>query len=81
MLDCVELEMKMAEMMTRQETSGFRFDVNAAERVRNELTEEAQALEEKIKSRFIYVPGKVYTPKRANKTKGYVAGAPMTKLT
>ena len=81
MLDCVELEMRMAEMMTRQETSGFRFDVSAAERVRNELQDEAVALEQTIKSRFVYVPGKVYTPKRANKTKGYVAGAPMTKLT
>ena len=37
-------------------------------------------LEQTITSRFVYVPGKVYTPKRANKTKGYVAGAPMTKL-
>ena len=80
MLDCVELEMRMAQIMTTQETSGFRFDVTAAERVRNELQEEVEQLESKIKSRFIYVPGKVYTPKRANKTKGYVAGAPMTKL-
>ena len=80
MLDCVELEMRMAQIMTTQETSGFRFDVTAAERVRNELQAETEALEAKIKSRFIYVPGKVYTPKRANKTKGYVAGAPMTKL-
>ena len=80
MLDCVELEMRMAQIMTTQETSGFRFDVTAAERVRNELQEETEQLEAKIKSRFIYVPGKVYTPKRANKTKGYVAGAPMTKL-
>ena len=80
MLDCVELEMRMAQIMTTQETSGFRFDVTAAERVRNELQEEVEQLEAKIKSRFIYVPGKVYTPKRANKTKGYVAGAPMTKL-
>jgi len=80
MLDCVELEMQMAQIMSQQEASGFRFDVTAAERVRGELQEEATQLEQSIQSRYIYVPGKVYTPKRANKTKGYVAGAPMTKL-
>tara|TARA_Y100000817_G_scaffold60478_3_gene45257 strand:+ start:2671 stop:3972 length:1302 start_codon:yes stop_codon:yes gene_type:complete len=80
MLDCVELEMRMAQIMAQQEASGFRFDVTAAERVRGELQAEAQQLESTIQSRYVYVPGKVYTPKRANKTKGYVAGAPMTKL-
>ena len=80
MLDCVNLEMRMAQIMTQQELSGFRFDVNAAERVRGELQQEVEDIQAKIQSRYIYVPGKVYTPKRANKTKGYVAGAPMTKL-
>jgi DNA polymerase-1 len=80
MLDCVELEMRMAEIMSQQETSGFRFDVEAAERVRNELSAEMQELETEIIRRFPYVPGKVFTPKRQNKSKGYVAGAPFTKL-
>ena len=80
MLDCVELEMRMAEIMSQQETSGFRFDVEAAERVRNELSAEMQELEAEIIKRFPYVPGKVFTPKRQNKSKGYVAGASFTKL-
>ena len=80
MLDCVELEMRMAEIMSQQEASGFRFDVEAAERVRNELSAEMQELEAEIIRRFPYVPGKVFTPKRQNKSKGYVAGAPFTKL-
>jgi DNA polymerase I-like protein with 3'-5' exonuclease and polymerase domains len=79
-IDCVALEMRMADIMSQQEASGFRFDVNAAERVRAELQQETADLEKAIAARFVYVPGKVYTPKRANKTKGYVAGAPMTKL-
>ena len=70
MNDYVLLEMRMAELMAQQEASGFRFDVSAAERVRGELQEEAAQLEQTITSRFVYVPGKVYTPKRANKTKG-----------
>ena len=80
MLDCVNLEMRIAEIMAQQEASGFRFDVAAAERVRSELQTESENLELAIQARYVYVPGKVYTPKRANKTKGYVAGAPMTKL-
>jgi DNA polymerase I-like protein with 3'-5' exonuclease and polymerase domains len=80
MLDCVELEMQMAALMTQQEASGFRFDMDAAERVRSELTDEMTRLQDEIKSRYPFVPGKVFTPKRANKTKGYVAGAPFTKL-
>jgi len=80
MIDCVELEMRMAQIMTQQEHSGFRFDVNAAERVREELREEMLQLEQTIKQRFVYVPGKVFTPKRNDKRNYYVAGAPMTRL-
>jgi len=80
MLDCVNLEMRMAEIMSQQEASGFRFDVAAAERVRAELNQEVSDLQAKIQTRFIYVPGKVFTPKRKNGTKGHVAGAPFTKL-
>ena len=79
-IDCVALEMRMASIMAQQEASGFRFDLQAAERVRAEFEQEMKELQDKIAKRFIYVPGKVYTPKRPNKTKGYSAGAPMTKL-
>ena len=80
MLDCVTLEMRMAQIMTQQEHSGFKFDLNAAERVRTQLQEEMEQLQNTIKRRFVYVPGKVFTPKRNDKRNGYVAGAPMTKL-
>ena len=33
-IDCVALEMRMASIMAQQEASGFRFDLQAAERVR-----------------------------------------------
>ena len=81
MPDYVALEMRMAELMAQQEASGFRFDTDAAVRVRTELQQEFVDLTNKIKSIYLYVPGKVFTPKRADKKKGYVAGAPMTRLT
>ena len=79
--DYVILEMRMAELMSQQEASGFRFDTEAAVRVRAELQDEFDQLTNKITSTYLYVPGKVFTPKRADKKKGYVAGAPMTRLT
>ena len=79
--DYVKLEMRMAELMSQQEASGFRFDMEAAVRVRTELQEEFDQLSQTIRSKYLYIPGKVFTPKRADKKKGYVAGAPMTKLT
>ena len=78
--DSVTLEMRMAQIMTEQETSGFRFDVSAAERVRGQLEKEQEEITERLLARFIYVPGKVFTPKRGDKKKGYVAGASMTRL-
>ena len=79
--DYVRLEMQLAQLMSQQEASGFRFDMDAAIRVRTELQEEFDRLTKEILSVYLYVPGKVFTPKRADKKKGYVAGAPMTRLT
>lgn len=56
MNDYVLLEMRMAEIMSQQQASGFRFDVAAAERVRGELQNEVTQLEQSIQSRYIYVP-------------------------
>ena len=78
--DYVALEMRMAELMAQQEASGFRFDVQAAERVRERLQNEFEKLSTAITKQFPYVPGKVFTPKRSNKKQGYHSGAPMTKL-
>ena len=79
--DCVALEMRMAQMMTEQELSGFKFNMEAAVTVRQELQEEFDQITKEIKQRFLFIPGKVFTPKRNDKKNGYVSGAPMTKLT
>ena len=65
--DHVELEMELAQPMSQQEASGFRFDQTAAQRVRDELADETNELEQQITARYLYVPGKVYTPKRATR--------------
>ena len=73
MHDYITLEMELATLMAQQEASGFRFDeTDAAERVKSELMDEVSEQIEytDIKSRSIYVPGKVFTPKRKNALKG-----------
>jgi hypothetical protein len=81
MPDYIKLEMDMAMLMAQQEASGFRFDMDAAVRVRAQLQDEFDSITNAIAQIYLYVPGKVFTPKRADKKKGYVAGAPMTRLT
>ena len=80
MHDYMKLEMRMAELMSQQEASGFRFDMEAATRVRAELQQEFDDITKQILSTYLYVPGKVFTPKRKDAKKGYHSGAPMTKL-
>jgi len=80
MPDYIKLEMDMAMLMAQQEASGFRFDMDAAVRVRATLQDEFDSITEAIAKIYLYVPGKVFTPKRADKKRGYVAGAPMTRL-
>ena len=80
MHDYMKLEMRMAELMSQQEASGFRFDMEAATRVRSQLQQEFDDITTKILSTYLYVPGKVFTPKRKDAKKGYHSGAPMTKL-
>ena len=71
----------MAQIMAQQEHSGFRFDMHAAERVRSELQHEMEQLQSVIKARFVYVPGKVFTPKRNDKRKnGYVCWCAYDKV-
>mgnify|MGYP001301138467 FL=1 len=80
MHDYMKLEMRMAELMSQQEASGFRFDMEAATRVRSQLQQEFDDITKQILSIYLYVPGKVFTPKRKDAKKGYHSGAPMTKL-
>ena len=80
MSDYIKLEMQMAMLMAQQEQSGFRFDLDAAERIKAQLQQETDEIKDKILSVYRWVPGKVFTPKRNNKTKHYYAGAPMTHL-
>ena len=78
--DFVELEMRMAQLMTDQQRTGFRFDLEGASHTKDELSAEVDQLREDFARKYPFVPGKIFTPRRHNKKEGYIAGCPMTRL-
>jgi DNA polymerase I-like protein with 3'-5' exonuclease and polymerase domains len=78
--DFVKLEHDVATILTEQELYGWRFDEDAARELAQTLYRELDELKGVLCKRYPYVAGPEFTPKRPNKTQGYVAGAPLTKL-
>jgi DNA polymerase I-like protein with 3'-5' exonuclease and polymerase domains len=79
-LQWIQLEHRAAEILAKQEVYGWQFDVPAAQSLDEELRGELESLKDELISLHPYVAGEVFTPKRPDKTRGYVAGAQFTKL-
>jgi len=78
--DSIRLEHDLAAIMAKQETSGWPFDVTAAQKLEATLRTEMDQLADKMREVFPYVDGGEMTPKRPNSTRGYIKDAPFTKL-
>ena len=78
--DYLKLELDVATILTNQELHGWHFDESAARELESSLRRELEGLTQLLRNRYAYVAGAVFTPKRPNRTLGYVAGAPLTKL-
>ena len=76
----ISLEHQVAQILTQQEQHGWYFDERAARELESSLRKEYEETSKLLRNRYPYVSGSVFTPKRANRTKGYVANAPFTKL-
>jgi DNA polymerase I-like protein with 3'-5' exonuclease and polymerase domains len=76
----VSLEHQVAQILTKQEQHGWYFNEPAARELESTLRKEYEETSKLLRNRYPYVSGSVFTPKRANRTKGYVANAPFTKL-
>ena len=76
----VSLEHQVAQILTQQEQHGWYFDEQAARELESSLRKEYEETSKLLRNRYPNVSGPVFTPKRANRTKGYVANAPFTKL-
>ena len=78
--DWLTLEHKVAEILTQQELHGWYFDEPAAWQLTSTLQRELEQTCEILRNRYPFVKGSEFTPKRPNKTQGYVAGATFTRL-
>ena len=77
---CIDTEHKIAHIMSWQERMGFPFDVAKAHQLESKLRTELDSISDEMRSTFAFIDGGCFTPKRANKTRGYVEGAAMCKL-
>jgi len=76
----VILEHDVAEILTRQELHGWRFDESAAWKLECTLRGELESLTQVLRDRHPLIAGSEFTPKRPNQTQGYVTGATFTRL-
>ena len=76
----VTLEHRVAEILTEQELHGWYFNEPAAWELESSLRQELEDLNQLLRNRYPYVAGAEFTPKRPNRTQGYVTGATFTRL-
>jgi len=78
--DWLKLEHQVAHILTQQEIHGWYFNERAARQLESTLRKEYEDTTKVLRDRHPFVKGAEFTPKRANRTKGYVEGARFTKL-
>jgi len=76
----IALEHDAAEILTKQELHGWYFDERSAWQLASTLRQELEETYQLLRNRHPYVAGPVFTPKRDNRTQGYVKNAPLTRL-
>ena len=78
--DWISLEHRVAEILTKQEIHGWYFDEVAAQQLESTLRQELEGLTRVLRDRHPLIGGSEFTPKRPNKTSGYIEGATFTRL-
>ena len=76
----VELELKVAEILTEQELHGWYFDEPAAWELESTLRRELEGITQLLRNRYPLIKDREFTPRRVNQSLGYVEGATLTKL-
>jgi len=76
----ISLEHQVAHILTTQELHGWNFDETAARELESALRRELEETTRLLRKKFPFVAGAMFTPKRNNRTLGYVEGAQTTRL-
>ena len=78
--DWIQLEHRVAQILSQQELHGWKFDEKAAWQLASTLGQELRDTENVLRNKHPYVASTDFTPKRDNRTSGYVKGATFTRL-
>ncbi len=76
----VSLEHQVAQILTQQELHGWYFNEQEARSLESTLRREMEETTNLLRRQHPFVAGTVFTPKRNNRTQGYIEGAPFTRL-
>ncbi len=77
----VDLEMEFATLISKQVDTGFHFDVSEALNLEADISQQLHTLDERLRQRFPFIDGGLFTPKRNDKSRGYIESASMCRLT
>ena len=77
--DWVLLEHQVAHILTQQEIHGWYFNEKSARQLESTLRRELEETTRLLREKFPFVAGTVFTPKRNNRTRGYIEGAQSTR--
>ena len=76
----VLLEHQVAQILTQQEIHGWYFNERQARELESTLRRELEQTSNLLRSKHAFVAGALFTPKRNNRTQGYVDGAEFQRL-
>jgi len=74
------MENQVAQILTQQELNGWYFDESEARNLESALRKELEDTTRILREQYPFVAGALFTPKRDNRTQGYVAGAELQRL-
>ena len=78
--DWCSLEHEVAKILLQQEIHGWYFDEKAARELESTLRRELEETTQLLRDRHPFVKGHEFTPRRDNKTSGYIKNATFTRL-
>ena len=76
----IKVEHQVAQILTEQELYGWYFDEQKARELESTLRRELEYTTRLLREQYPNVAGALFTPKRDNRTQGYVDGAQLQRL-
>ena len=74
------MEHQVAHILQQQEEHGWYFDEQKARELESTLRRELEDTTRVLRQQYPYCAGALFTPKRDNRTQGYVNGAEIQRL-